>query len=54
MKYSAITDGDTRSRGYNKFSEMAEDVEKLVDLVWVSGTSKYSLPRPAKTRLIIA
>lgn len=41
MKYSVNTDGDGLFRGYNNFSEIVKDVDKLVDIVWVSGTSVY-------------
>lgn len=34
---------DPNAIGYKTFAEAAKDLEKLVDLIWVSGTRKHSL-----------
>ncbi|KAI9852448.1 MAG: hypothetical protein M1824_001902 [Vezdaea acicularis] len=31
-------EGEGASRGYEKFKEVAQDISKLVDVIWVSGT----------------
>ena len=36
--------GDGSGHGYRSFAEAAGDIEKVVDLVWVSGTRMYSFP----------
>jgi hypothetical protein len=37
-------EADPDAMGYRSFSEAASDIEKLVDLIWVSGTRKYTAP----------
>lgn len=37
---------DEEARGYNSFDEVAEDVEQVLNAVWVSGTRKLNRPGP--------
>lgn len=34
----AAADKDNESTGYTSFAEAAADMERLVDVVWISGT----------------
>lgn len=46
-KFMGAVEGEGASRGYEKFKEVAQDISKLVDVIWVSGTRK-SFPLPDK------
>ena len=35
---------DASTRGYESFQEVAKDIEKLFDLIWVSGTPSLQVP----------
>ncbi len=39
-RHGAISD-NSDGRGYQSFSEASRDIERLVDLVWLSGTREY-------------
>lgn len=41
---NADTSEDASTRGYESFYEVAKDIEKLFDLIWVSGTPSLQVP----------
>ncbi|KAI9807478.1 MAG: hypothetical protein M1825_005418 [Sarcosagium campestre] len=41
---SSTESGDDEVRGYESFKEVGKDVERLIDVVWVSGTPSLQIP----------
>ncbi|OKL58393.1 hypothetical protein UA08_06215 [Talaromyces atroroseus] len=44
MRDADAEDGEGEAKGYESFTEVARDIEEVIDVVWVSGTPSLQIP----------